>query len=142
MHLRNKLAFVKMIAFQSEPLWKIKPLCPLFSYTSKPSQGKREKRKQKASREQQEWEHGKYENYWVSIVFIVFHMLRKCSGLSFYVSCFMFPVFCLHVFCWYVPCFIVFLPMLFPVQNSVNILQSTTQQCGTLKVITFLTCTF
>ena len=70
---------------------------PLFSYTTKPSQGKREKRKQKASREQQEWEHGKYENYWVSIVFRVFHMIRKCSGLSFYVSCFMFPVFCLHV---------------------------------------------
>ena len=140
---------------------KNKAAVPTFFVHNETPARKREKRKQKASREQQEWEHGKYENYWVSIVFVVFHMLRKCSGLSFYVSCFMSPVFCLHVFCWYVPCFIVFLQMLFPVQIFVNNSQTTTivchfadnsrtntfthvgdivtatKKCGTLKVITF-----
>ena len=96
--MRN--TFVKMIAFQSKPLWKIKPLCPLFSYTTKPSQGKREKRKQKASREQQEWELGKYENYWGFNSFHSFPYAQKMFRfiflcILFYVSRFLFACFLL-----------------------------------------------
>ena len=110
-------------------------VAPFFVHIETLARKKREEEtegKQRAARVGT-WEHG---NYWGSMVFII----SICSG-NLPVYLFMYPVLCppFSVCMFSVGMFPAssYLPMLFPVQNSVNISPSTTQQCGTLKVITF-----
>ena len=78
-----------MVAFQSEPLCKIKPLCQLFRVhietLARKKRGEETEGKQRAARVGT-WKH---ENYWGSMVFII----SICSA-NLPVYLFMYPVLC------------------------------------------------